>query len=76
MITALPYCGAAPVPGELLTRFNPNLAYAEHLHKLIDFDVIAHNPQRVVVDSMYGSGRGVIKGERQVAQSLCQDLRA
>jgi putative membrane protein len=24
VITALPYCGAAPVPGELLTRFNPD----------------------------------------------------
>jgi hypothetical protein len=46
----------------LLTRFNPNLAYAEHLHTLINFDVIASQPQRVVVDSMYGSGRGVIKG--------------
>jgi phosphomannomutase len=29
---------------------------------LIDFDAIADNPQRVVVDSMYGSGRGIIKG--------------
>jgi phosphomannomutase len=29
---------------------------------LIDFDAIAENPPRVVVDSMHGSGRGVIKG--------------
>jgi phosphomannomutase len=46
----------------LLKRFNPIPAYAEHLRALIDFDVIANHPQRVVVDSMYGSGRGVIKG--------------
>src|SRR5687768_10798452 len=41
----------------LIQRFNPITAYAEHLRTLIDFDVIARGPQRVVVDSMYGSGR-------------------
>jgi phosphomannomutase len=46
----------------LLRRFNPLPAYYAHLRNLIDFDAIAENPQRVVVDSMYGSGRGVIKG--------------
>jgi phosphomannomutase len=46
----------------LIRRFNPLPAYAEHLRGLVDFDVIARSPQRLVVDSMYGSGRGVIKG--------------
>ncbi len=46
----------------LIQRFNPITAYNEHLRTLIDFDIIADNPQRIVVDSMYGSGRGVIKG--------------
>ena len=46
----------------LIQRFNPLLAYYEHLRKLINFDAIADHPQRVVVDSMFGSGRGVIKG--------------
>jgi phosphomannomutase len=45
----------------LLHRFNPLPSYYDHLRKLINFDAIAENPQRVVVDSMYGSGRGVIK---------------
>jgi phosphomannomutase len=45
----------------LIQRFNPITAYHEHLRKLIDFDLIAENPQRIVVDSMYGSGRGVIR---------------
>jgi phosphomannomutase len=49
----------------LLTRFNPAPAYAEHLRKLIDFDRIAGRPQRLVVDAMYGSGRGVIKAMLQ-----------
>ena len=45
----------------LLQRFNPLPAYYDHLRQLINFDAIAENPQRIVVDSMYGSGRGVIK---------------
>ncbi len=45
----------------LIQRFNPLTAYFEHLRTLINTDVIADNCQRFVVDSMYGSGRGVIK---------------
>lgn len=45
----------------LIKKFNPLPAYFDHLRTLIDTDVIADEPQRLVVDSMYGSGRGVIK---------------
>jgi phosphomannomutase len=45
----------------LIQRFNPLPAYFEHLRDLIDTDAISSERQRVVVDSMYGSGRGVIK---------------
>lgn len=45
----------------LIQRFNPIPDYHAHMRKLINFDVIAENPQRIVVDSMYGSGRGVIR---------------
>jgi phosphomannomutase len=44
-----------------IRRFNPTPAYHDHLRKLINFDAIAANPPHVVVDSMYGSGRGQIK---------------
>jgi phosphomannomutase len=47
---------------DLINRFNPLPAYYDHLRTLINFDAIAENPPRVVVDSMHGSGRGVIKG--------------
>jgi phosphomannomutase len=47
---------------DLIERFNPTPAYYEHLRKLINLDAIADNPQHVVVDSMFGSGRGQIKG--------------
>ena len=47
---------AGPRSKGCIQRFNPIPAYYDHLRKLIDFDVIAENPQRVVVDSMYGAG--------------------
>jgi len=46
----------------LIERFNPIPAYYDHLRTLINFDIIAERPPRVVVDSMHGSGREVIKG--------------
>jgi phosphomannomutase len=46
----------------LIERFNPTPAYYDHLRELVNFDAIAENPQHVVVDSMYGSGRGQLKG--------------
>lgn len=42
----------------LITRFDPMPAYKAHLKQLIDFEAIARRPQKVVVDSMFGSGRG------------------
>ncbi len=46
----------------LIKRFNPIPAYYDHLRTLIDVDVIAKARPRVVIDSMYGSGRGVMRG--------------
>jgi phosphomannomutase len=60
----------------LIRRFNPLHDYYEHLRKLIDFDLIADNPQRVVIDSMYGSGRGVLKGILQGTGCEVQEIRA
>jgi len=59
----------------LLKRFNPIPEYYDHLRNLIDFDIIAENPQRVVVDSMYGSGRGVIKGVLKGTGCEVQEIR-
>ncbi len=46
----------------LIIGFNPVPEYYQHLRTLINFDAIAANPPQVVVDSMHGSGRGMIKG--------------
>lgn len=59
----------------LIRRFNPLQTYFEHLRTLIDFDVIADNPQRLVVDSMYGSGRGAIKSILQGTGCEIQEIR-
>ncbi len=59
----------------LLERFNPIPAYYDHLRTLIDFDAIAENPQQIVVDSMYSSGRGVIKGILQGSGCEVQEIR-
>ena len=48
----------------LLVRVTMHLQHCQnrtHLRTLINTDIIADNPQRFVVDAMYGSGRGVIK---------------
>ena len=60
----------------LIQRFNPLPAYFDHLRTLIDTDVIADEPQRLVVDSMYGSGRGVIKAFLQGTGCEVAEIRS
>jgi phosphomannomutase len=59
----------------LIQRFNPLIAYSEKVRQLIDFDIIAENPQRLVVDSMYGSGQGVIRSLLQGTGCEVQEIR-
>ena len=59
----------------LIQRFNPITNYYEHLRTLIDFDLIAEHPQHLVVDSMYGSGRGVINGILQGSGCEVHEVR-
>jgi phosphomannomutase len=60
---------------KLIQRFNPILAYSDLLRSIINFDIIADNPQHIVVDSMYGSGRGVIKTLLQGTGCEVQEIR-
>ncbi len=59
----------------LIQRFNPVLDYCNQLRKLIDLDLIAEHPQRVVVDSMYGAGRGIIRSMLQGTGCEVQEIR-
>jgi alpha-D-glucose phosphate-specific phosphoglucomutase len=45
----------------LIERFDPFPAYREHVWGLVDQDVIRRSRLRVVVDAMYGSGRGYLR---------------
>jgi phosphomannomutase len=58
-----------------IVRFNPIPAYNDHLRTLINFDLIADNPQRIVIDSMYGAGRGVIRSILQGTGCEVQEIR-
>jgi phosphomannomutase len=60
----------------LIQKFNPLPAYFDHLRKLINTDLIAENPQRFAVDSMYGAGRGVIKAFLQGTGCDIAEVRA
>ncbi len=60
----------------LIQKFNPLPAYFEHLHKLIDSEIISENPQRFAVDSMHGAGRGVIKAFLQGTGCEIAEVRA
>jgi len=59
----------------LIQRFNPIPDYHQHLRSLIDFEKISENPQRIVVDSMYGSGRGVIRSILQGCGCEVSEIR-
>ena len=60
---------------QLIRRINCIPSYYEHLRKLIDFDIIADGGLRVVIDSMYGSGRGVIRGILQGTGCEVHEIR-
>ncbi|HEY3343805.1 MAG TPA: phosphoglucomutase/phosphomannomutase family protein [Anaerolineaceae bacterium] len=59
----------------LIQRFNPILDYAAQMRALINLDLIAEHPQRVVVDSMYGAGRGIIRSILQGTGCEVQEIR-
>lgn len=66
---------AAAKKAGLIQRFNPILAYYDHLRTLIDFDIFSEESMRIVVDSMYGSGRGSLKGILQGTACEVSEIR-
>lgn len=49
------------VSAGLVQRFDPLPAYLAHVESLVNFDRIAANCPRMLVDPMYGAGRGYIQ---------------
>lgn len=60
----------------LVQRFDPFPAYAEHLHKLVNFDVIQRADLAVVIDAMYGAGRGYLRRLLEGAGCQVTELRS
>ena len=58
-----------------IERFDPFPAYREHLHSLVDFDAIGEAALRVVVDAMYGSGRGYLRDLLAEAGATVTEIR-
>ncbi len=50
-----------------IIRFDPMPPYVEHVKKLVNLSLIARSNFRVVVDPMYGAGRGYIRSILQEA---------
>ena len=50
-------------------------AYADHLRTLIDFDVIGRAGLSVVVDAMYGTGRGYLRNLLEAAGAQVMEIR-
>jgi alpha-D-glucose phosphate-specific phosphoglucomutase len=59
----------------LVERFDPFPAYAEHLRRLIDFAAIGRAHLRVAVDAMYGTGRGYLSGLLREAGAEVIEIR-
>ncbi|OQA40502.1 MAG: Phosphoglucomutase [Chloroflexi bacterium ADurb.Bin325] len=59
----------------LVDRFDPFPAYADHLRTLIDFDVIGRAGLSVVVDAMYGTGRGYLCNLLRAAGARALEIR-
>jgi phosphomannomutase len=59
----------------LIKKFNPMPAYYDHLRTLIDFDSIGERRRHLVVDSMYGSGKGAISGILQGTGCEVHEIR-
>ncbi len=48
--------------GGAIQRFDPSPDYLSHLRTLVDLEAIARSGLRVLVDPMYGAGRGYLRG--------------
>ncbi len=58
-----------------IKKFNPIPSYYDHLRTLIDFEIIGERRRHIVVDSMYGSGKGVIAGILQGTGAEIHEIR-
>lgn len=58
-----------------IRRFDPLLAYREHVRRMVDFDAIRRAELTVAVDAMHGSGRTVLRRMLEEADCRVVELR-
>jgi len=67
---------ASPQARRLIQRFDPLPPYLDHVRSLVDLDVIGRAGLRVVVDPMYGAGRGYLRRFLTEAGCLVQEIHS
>lgn len=56
-----------------IRRFDPMRTYLSHVESLVDFDRIAAHCPRVLIDPMYGAGRGYVRSFLNRINGDCAD---
>ncbi|MFQ3567101.1 MAG: phosphoglucomutase/phosphomannomutase family protein [Aggregatilineales bacterium] len=60
----------------LIVRFDPSWTYYEHLGTLVDLDRISEGELNVVVDAMWGAGRGAFAGILSRTRTRMTEIRS
>jgi phosphomannomutase len=60
----------------LIVRFDPSWTYYEHLSTLVDLDRISEGELNVVVDAMWGAGRGAFAGILSRTRTRTTEIRS
>ncbi|MCS6835832.1 MAG: phosphoglucomutase/phosphomannomutase family protein [Anaerolineae bacterium] len=60
---------------EQIRRFDPTWVYYKHLSELVDLDAISERELKVVVDSMYGAGRGALPAVLARTRTRIEEIR-
>ncbi|MBK9124856.1 MAG: phosphoglucomutase/phosphomannomutase family protein [Chloroflexi bacterium] len=66
----------AAVESGIITRFDPNWTYFEHLGTLVDIDLISEAELNIVSDAMWGAGRGAFSGFLRRSRCAVTDIRS
>ncbi len=64
----------AALAGRLISRIDPLPAYLDHIHSLVNLELIGRSGLRVAVDPMYGAGRGYVKAFLQEAGCYAREI--
>ena len=64
----------AALKGNLISRIDPLPAYLDHIHSLVNLELIGRSRSRVAIDPMYGAARGYVKAFLQEAGCYAKEI--